>query len=149
MHYALNSVGRHKLIKESHIILAEEAKVLDKILQICNTLYAHSERISGIDLRVNAASFQHIRVYHAATEDFYPSCSLAHSATLAAADAAADIHLSAWFCEGEVAWTETDACFWSEHLLRKFEKHLLQVGKAHVLVDIETFYLMEEAVCTR
>ena len=73
---------------------------------------------------------------------------LAEVTSLAATDVAGDIHLSARLCEWEVARTQADLGISTEHLASEGEEHLLEVGEAYVLVHIETFYLVEEAVGT-
>ena len=73
---------------------------------------------------------------------------LAEVAALAATQVARDIHLSRWLCEGEVRRAKAYLRFRSKHLAGEVEKCLLQVGKRHVFVDIESFHLVEEAVCT-
>ena len=73
---------------------------------------------------------------------------LTETATLAATDETGDIHLSTGLREGEIRGAQTNLRVWAEHLLGKAEQYLLQVGEAYVLVDIESFYLVEEAVGT-
>ena len=73
---------------------------------------------------------------------------LAEGASLAAAQVAADVHLGTGLGEGEIAGAQAYLGVRPEHLLGKQEKHLLEVGEGHVLVDIEPFHLMEEAMCT-
>ena len=73
---------------------------------------------------------------------------LAEVASLATADVAGDIHLCARFCEWEVARAQADLGICTEHLASEGEEHLLEVGEAYVLIYIETFYLVEEAVST-
>ena len=72
----------------------------------------------------------------------------AEAATLAATDETRDIHLGTGLGEGEVGGAQTDLGVGSEHLAGKTEQYLLQVGERHVLVDVETLHLMEEAVGT-
>ncbi len=43
---------------------------------------------------------------------------------------------------------QTNLGICTEHLASEGEEHLLEVGEAYVLVYIETFYLVEEAVGT-
>ena len=47
-----------------------------------------TEGITGIYLAVYAAKLQHVGVNHSAAQDFHPSCMLAESAALTAADVA-------------------------------------------------------------
>ena len=71
---------------------------------------------------------------------------LAEVATLTATDVAGDIHLCARLCEWEVARAETNLSICTKHLTCKGKEHLLEVGETYILIYIETFYLMEEAV---
>ena len=73
---------------------------------------------------------------------------LAEATAFATTDEAGDVHLCRGLGEGEVGGTQTDLSVGTEHLLGEREQNLLEVGERHVLVDIESFYLMEEAVCT-
>ena len=73
---------------------------------------------------------------------------LAEVATLTATDVAGDIHLGTRLCEWEVARTETNLGICTKHLTGKGKEHLLEVGETYVLIYIETFYLVEEAVST-
>ena len=73
---------------------------------------------------------------------------LAEVATLTATDVAGDIHLGTGLCEWEVARTETNLGICTKHLTGKGKEHLLEVGETYVLIYIETFYLVEEAVST-
>ena len=79
-------VCRHEVFEEASVVFREEAEVLHLILQVCNALYAHTEGITLILLAINAVCFEHIGVYHAATEDFYPTRVLTESTTRTATD---------------------------------------------------------------
>ena len=77
-----------KLLKEAHIVLREQTQVGNLILQVGDTLHTEAEGITGIYLAVYAAKLQHVGVNHSAAQDFHPSCMLAESAALTAADVA-------------------------------------------------------------
>ena len=81
-------LGRFEFAQEASIILREETQVADTILQVGDALYTHTEGITGIDIAVDAASLEVVRVYHTATQNLYPSCMLAEVTSLAAADVA-------------------------------------------------------------
>ena len=85
-------VCRHKVFEEAGVVFGEEAEVFYLILQVRNALYAHTEGITFVLLAINAVCFEHIGVYHSATEDFNPSCAFAEGATFTAADVAAAVH---------------------------------------------------------
>ena len=71
---------------------------------------------------------------------------LADVAALAATDVARDVHLRRSLGEGEIRGTETNLGALAEELLHKVIQGLFQVGKRDVLIDVETLYLMEDAV---
>ena len=73
---------------------------------------------------------------------------LAEAATYTTADMAGNVHLSRRLREGEVTGTQTDFRIGTEELTGESQQHLFQVGETHVLIDIETFYLVEEAMGT-
>ena len=91
-----------KLTQEAGVVLREHTQVLYLIFQVGDALDAHTEGVSAIHLAVDAAGFQHIRVYHTATQDFHPARAFAEGATFSSADVARDIHFRAWLREGEV-----------------------------------------------
>jgi len=135
-----------EFFEESLVILGEEAQVVDTVFQVGDALHAHAEGIAGVDIRVDAAGSEVVRVDHAAAEDLYPSRVFAEVAALSAADVARDIHLSTRLGEGEVRRAQADLRVGPKHLAGEGQQHLLEVGEAHALVDIESFNLMEEAV---
>lgn len=138
-----------KLAEEADIVLGEETQVLHAVFEVGDTLDTHTERITAVLFAVDAAGFQHIRIHHAAAEDLHPAGSFAERATYSAADITRDIHFGTGFGEGEIGRTKTNLRFGSEHLFGEIEQGFAQVGKADVLVDIQSFDLMEEAVRTR
>ena len=73
---------------------------------------------------------------------------LAEVTALATTDVARDIHLCTRLGEWEVAWAKTNLGVCAKHLSSEGQEHLLQIGEAYVLIDIKTFYLVEEAVGT-
>ena len=130
-------------IQEAGVVFREHAQVLHLILQVGDALDAHTQGVAGVDLAVDAAGFEYVGVHHAATEDFYPAGTFAEGASLAAADVAADVHFGTGLCEGEVRRTQTYLRLAAEHLLGEEQQYLLQVGERHVLVDIQSLYLVD------
>ncbi len=137
-----------KFFEETLVVFREHAQVANLILEVGDTLNAKTEGIARILLGVDATEFEYVGVNHTATENFYPACMLAEAATCATADVARDVHLGTWLGEGEIGWAQTYLGVWAEELTCKGEHDLLEVGEADVLVDIESFYLVEEAVGT-
>ena len=135
-----------ELVKEADIVLAEHAQVLHHVFQVGDALYTQSEGITAIDLAVDAAGLKHGGIYHAATQDLDPAGVLAETAALATTQHAGDVHLGTGLGEGEVTGTQADLGLGAEQLLGKVQEHLLQVGKGHILVNVQAFNLVEEAV---
>ena len=71
---------------------------------------------------------------------------LADITALATAQVTRNIHFGRWFGEGEVGGAHANPGLFAEHLFGKIEDALFEVGKRYVLVDIQAFYLMEDAV---
>ena len=138
-----------ELPEETHVIFGEHAQVLDLVLEIGDALDTHTESITGINIGIDAASFENIRIDHTATEDLDPSGTLAEGASLAAAYVTAYIHLGRRFGEGEIRGTKTYFGLRTEHLTRESEKYLFEIGKRDIPVYIQSFDLMEKAVGAR
>lgn len=98
-------VGRNELVEEAYIVLREHTQVGYTILQVGDTLDAKTESVAGVHLAIDAASLEHVRVDHTATQNLYPASVLAETAALTATNVARDVHFCAWLCEGEVART--------------------------------------------
>ena len=141
------SMSRLEFFEEANIVLGEHSKVLDTVFQVGDSFDAHTECEARVNFAVDAASFEHIGVYHTAAQDFHPTGAFAECASLAAAEVARDVHFSRWLSEWEIRRTKTNLCVWAEHFLCEVEKHLLKVGESHVLVYVEGFNVVEEAVC--
>lgn len=142
------SMSRLEFFEEANIVLGEHSKVLDTVFQVGDAFDAHTECEARVNFAVDAASFEHIGVYHTAAQDFHPTGAFAECAALAAAEVARDVHFSRWLGEWEVRWAQANLCFRTEHFLCEIQQHLLEVGKCHVLVDVKCLHLVEEAVCS-
>ena len=88
--------------QESYVVFAEKTQVLDLILEVSDTLNAHSECVARVFLAVNTTELKHVGVYHTTTKNLYPACVLAKRTSLATAYVAADVHLGTWLSEREV-----------------------------------------------
>ena len=97
-----NLVGALEQLEETDIVLAEEAKILDLIFEVGNSLYTHTECVARIDLAVDSAKLEYVGVYHTTAQNLDPACVLAERAALATADVTADVHLGTWLGEWEV-----------------------------------------------
>ncbi len=65
--YGLLLFCRFKFAEEAGIVLREETKVADAIFQVGDALYTHAEGVAGIDIAVNAACIEVVRIYHTAS----------------------------------------------------------------------------------
>src|SRR5688572_30794934 len=74
------SYGR-ELLEESHVVLVEQADVLDAVFEHGHALYTGPEGESRDLLRVVADGLEHGGVDHAAAEDFEPAGTLADPAS--------------------------------------------------------------------
>ena len=140
------SMSALELVEEAHIILAEHAQVLHHVLQVGDALHAQAEGVAAIDCAVDATGLEHSGIHHATTQDLDPARVLAETAALAATQHASHVHLGAGLGEREVAGTQADLGLGTEEFLGEMQQHLLQVGKGHILVNVQTLNLVEEAV---
>ena len=133
--------------QEADVVLGIEAKVIDAVFKLTDAFDPHSEGEAGIFAAVDPEVVEHFGMDHAAAEDLNPSGMFADAAAYAAADTAIDIHFGAGFREGEIGRAEADANVFAEHFLHKEIQGLFKIREGDVLVHIQTFGLMEEAVC--
>lgn len=145
----LKSVCRVELVQEAHIVLGEQTQVGHLVFQVGDALDAEAEGVTAVNLAVYAAKLKHVGVDHAAPEDFHPSRVFAETAAFASADVTRYVHFRARLGEWEVAWAQADFSVGAEQFACERQENLLQVGERHVLVDVKSFDLMEEAVRAR
>ena len=141
-------VGALELVQEADVVLAEHAQVLHHILQVGDALHAKAESVAAIDGAVDAAGLKHGGIHHTATQNLDPTRVLAETAALATAQHTRDVHLGTGLGKWEVAGTQADLGIGAKQFLSEVQQHLLQVGKGHVLVDVQALDLVEEAVGT-
>ena len=138
---------RLELFQESHIIFIQQTHVINLVLEKRNPLQPNTECKAGILIRVNAAHTEHIGMHYAAAQNLDPAGAFAEPTALAAAFEAGDIHLCAWLCERKMMRTEFCLCLRPKQLSGKLLQSSLQICKGDILVDDETFYLMEGGEC--
>ena len=97
----------------------------------------------GVALGVDAARRQHVRVDHPAAEDLEPALAAAEPATLAAAQAAAHVHLGRRLREREEVRAQPDAAVRAEHLAHEVLERALEIAERDALVDDEPLDLRE------
>ena len=138
-----------KLFQKPHIVFEEEAQVVDLEFEHGDSFDAHSKGKAGVFVAIDVAVFENLRVNHAAAKDFDPAAVFTDFATCAAANHARYVHFGGWFGKREIRRTETDFGVFSEKLLNKIIKRLLEVGKRNIMVNIKTFDLVENTMSTR
>lgn len=137
-----------ELPEETNVVLRIETEVVHLIFDLCDTFYTHAERETGIDLGVDAEIAEEVGVYHAAAEDLDPTGVLAQTTAGTTTYRTGDIHLGTWFGEREVRGTEAHLGIGAEHLCNEIIERLLEVGERNLLIYVQSFELMEEAVRT-
>lgn len=118
-----------KFLEETDIVLGEHAQILDLIFQIGDSFDTHTQGEARIFLGIDAASVEHIRIHHAATEDFNPSGPFTERASFTTAKVARDIHLGRWLCKREIARAEAYLSLLTKHLAGEIEQGLLQISE--------------------
>lgn len=74
-----------KLPQEPHVIFAEQANVVDAVLEQGGPFDTHPKRKTGVFFGVDITVFKHFRVNHTATQYFEPAGTFTNGATLAMA----------------------------------------------------------------
>ena len=118
--------------------------VVNVVFEHSDTLNAHTEGKSTVNLGVYAAIAEHVGVNHTCAEDLDPALALAKTAALTSAHKAGDVDLSRGLREWEVVRTEADSCVLAEFLSCKGLKHTLKVAHSNALVNNKSLYLMEK-----
>src|SRR5690606_36369718 len=88
-------------------------------------------------------------MHHTATEYLYPSRLLTNIASFGAADETSYIHPYARLCESEIRRPESHLHILPIHLLHEEIKCLLQICEGDILIDIQSFNLVKEAMAPR
>src|SRR5215472_290336 len=104
-----------ELLQKSHIALKEQLQVIEAILQHGDAIGPHPKSKTRDSFRVVTVMFhelEHVRIDHAAAENFYPSCPFTGPARFlsslprATANKAGHEHLCARLGEGEKRWAK-------------------------------------------
>lgn len=135
-----------ELFQEAQIVFEIETEVADLVFEHSHALDAHTEGETGVLVAIYPTCLQDIGVDHTAAKDFEPAGAFADVAALAAADIARDIHLGRRFGKGEVGGAKANLGLFAEHFFGEIEEGLFEVGESHLLVHIEGFDLMENAM---
>src|SRR5215469_3234394 len=104
-----------KLLQKPHVTLKEQLNIIHAVFQDRDAVRAHAEGKSGNLRRIVSVishELEHVRIDHAASENFYPSSRLAGTARFApaapaaAADETTHHHFGAGLGEREERWAE-------------------------------------------
>ena len=74
-----------KLPKEANVIFTEHSQILDHVFEVSDAFNSHAKSIAGINRAVYTAKFKNIGIYHAASQNLYPTGVLAETASLTSA----------------------------------------------------------------
>src|SRR3984957_889956 len=138
-------------VERLEAVVIDPAQVrVEKVPQIRQAVFEHRQAVEAdapgealIDLRVEAAISQHVRMDHAAAEDFEPILALAE-ADFPARTAALDVDLERGRREGKKARAEAHADMGHfEEGLAEFLEHPFQIGEGRALVDHQALNLVE------
>jgi hypothetical protein len=66
-------ISLFELLQETHVVFEEEAQVVYLVFQHGDAFYSHSESKSGVFTVVYITGLEHVRINHAATENFDPT----------------------------------------------------------------------------
>src|SRR5690606_31605107 len=133
-----SSIASAELGQESHVAAVEQPDVGDAVAHHRDALRSHSAGPSAPALRIEPTIAEHRLVHHSATEDLHPAGSLAGATTAAAAEQAADIHLSRRLGEREERRPEAHPGALAQELPCEVRERGLEVDEADPLVDSET-----------
>src|SRR5258706_12745868 len=87
-------------------------------------------------------------MHHSRAGNFHPAAILANVAAFPFTNQTRNINLRAWLGERKERRPVPDLDVFAIHLLRKMIKRLLQIGKTYILINIQSLYLMKEAMCS-
>ena len=132
-----------ELLQEAHVVFEDQAQVADLKAAHRQTLQTHAEGPAGVDVRVDAAALEHLRVDHAGAEDLDPALALAGGAALAAALVALHVHLAARLGEREVVRAEAGDGVFAVELAHERVERALQIRHRDALVDDHALDLVE------
>src|SRR5207247_5297168 len=120
---------------EPQIVLVEEAKVLDVVLEQRHALDAESPRVAREAIGVDAPVAQDLRVDHAASACLQPALPAAAAASLPHAATAHRVELVARLGVAEVMRPHAHAALATEERLDHVQQRAFQVADREAFVD--------------
>src|SRR5665213_4100029 len=93
------------MMEPAHVVLEQLAQVRHAVFQHRDAVDAHAPGKTLIDVGVDAAGAQHVRMHHAAAENFEPVLAFAET-NLALVALALDVDFHRWLGEWEERWTK-------------------------------------------
>jgi hypothetical protein len=116
------------------------------VFKISDTFYTKPESITGVNLRVNPAVTQYVRIYHPASEYLYPTGMFTKRTAFTSTEVTRNIHLGGRFGKREVGRAEAYTGIGAEKLFGCKKECLFKVGKGNVAIYVQPFHLVKEAV---
>src|SRR5215470_300594 len=132
-----------ELREEAHVVLEEQADVVDLVLEDGHALHAHAEGPPRDFLRIVAHVAQDVGMHHARAQDLDPPPVLAEPAAGAAALEAEHVRLRGGLREGEERGAEAHAGARPEHLAGEVVEGALEIGHGDVAIHGEAFDLVK------
>src|SRR5713226_1551225 len=139
-----------KLLQEPHIALEEKLNIIHAVLQNRNPFHAHAEGKSRNFCRIVIYKPIHIRIDHAAAQQFNPTAGLAVAArsavahALAIAENATDLHVGARLGKRKERRIEARLHARSEQRFHGVVERALQIAARDVGIDCQTFNLVKD-----
>lgn len=132
-----------KLPQEPQVVFVKKPDIVNSVAKHCQPFNAHPESVTLPLFRVVADIFKYRWMDHTATEDFKPARLLADSAPFPFAKNATHKNFGARLGEGEVVGTETNLNPLAKEALGEGIKRSFQISEGHILVNQQTFNLVE------
>src|SRR6185437_1297766 len=131
------------MVEEADIALEQLAKVRDAVFEHGDTVDAHAPGKALVDIGIEPAKAQHVRMHHAATQNLQPVLALAE-ADFALVAAALDVDLERGLGEREERRPEAHVDVVDlEERLAELVQNPFEVTEMRALVDDEAFDLVE------
>src|SRR5438552_6579293 len=129
--------------KPANVVLEQLPEIGDAVFQHCDAVDTHAPGKALIDIRVDAAGAQHVRMHHAAAENFEPVLAFAET-DLALVAPALDVDLERRLGEREERRAESHVDVVDlEERLAELVQNPFEMAEMRALVDDEALDLVE------
>src|SRR5437763_11329270 len=138
-----------KLFEEAHVVLEEEAYVVELVHEAAHAVYAEAEGEAGELFGIDVNGAQDVRVNHPRPAQFYPARPFAETTARAAALEAGVVGLHARLGERKIRGAEARARRGAEQTPDELGERALQVSHVRAALDEQALQLEEHRVVRR